>query len=142
MRCMLKSNKTCLRYKQITIISQKISQKIKSIFWKKKKKMNLKSQNFKFNILSKIVFCAFFCYKLELFGVKRSMRHKHKWLNKMACYNVLKNETYAQNYLQKQCNKYSYQICLWLIVYHHHLQKYFCKWTSCWWFIGEINNFI
>ena len=31
-----------------------------------------------------------FCYKLELFGVKRSMKHKHKWLNKTVCFSFLK----------------------------------------------------
>ena len=31
-----------------------------------------------------------FCYKLELFRVKRSMKHKHEWLNKTICFNLLK----------------------------------------------------
>ena len=32
-----------------------------------------------------------FCYKLELFEVKWSIRHEHKWLNKIVCFNFLKN---------------------------------------------------
>ena len=53
-------------------------------------KMNLKFQNSKFDISCKISFYIFFCYKLGLFGVKRSMK-QHKWLNKILCFNLLKN---------------------------------------------------
>ena len=45
------------------------------------RKMSLKFQNSKSYI---------FCYKLELFGVKRSMKYKHKWLNKTVCLSFLK----------------------------------------------------
>ena len=31
-----------------------------------------------------------FCYKLELFRVERSVKHKHEWLNKTICFNLLK----------------------------------------------------
>ena len=83
-----------------------------------------------------------FYYKLKLFGVTRSMRHKHKWLNKIVWLNFLKKLNLTQNCFQKQHNKYSYQICLWLIVHHQHMQSIFYKGTSHWWFIGKIDNFI
>ena len=70
------------------------------------------------------------------------MRHKHKWLNKIVWLNFLKKLNVTQNCLQKQHNKYSYQICLWLIVHHQHMQSIFYKGTSHWWFIGKIDNFI
>ena len=52
--------------------------------------MSMKFQNSKYNISCKISFYIFFCYKLKLFGVKRSMRHKHKYLNKIVCFNFPK----------------------------------------------------
>ena len=70
------------------------------------------------------------------------MSHKHKWLNKIVWLNFLEKLNLTQNCLQKQHNKYSYQICLWLIVHHQHIQSIFYKGTSHWWFIGKIDNFI
>ena len=32
-----------------------------------------------------------FCYNLEFLGVKRSMRHMYKWLNKNEYFNFLKD---------------------------------------------------
>ena len=55
------------------------------------RKINLKFQNSKSGISCKIAFYILFCYKLELLGVKRSMKHKHKWMNKIACFSFLKN---------------------------------------------------
>ena len=51
------------------------------------RKISLNFQNSKSNI-SFVLYI--FCYKLELFGVKRSMKHKHKWLNKIVCFKFLK----------------------------------------------------
>ena len=58
------------------------------------RKMSLKFENFKFDIACKIAFFIYifyFFYRLELFGVKRSRKHKYKWLNKIVCFNFLKN---------------------------------------------------
>ena len=49
---MLKLNKTCLRQKQTTIISEKMSQEIKRTF----SEMGLKFQKLKLTILFKITF--------------------------------------------------------------------------------------
>ena len=38
-----------------------------------------------------------FSYKLLLFGVKKSMRNNHEWLNKIVCLNFLKNYNCTQN---------------------------------------------
>ena len=89
------------------------------------RKISLKFQNSKSNISWKIEFYK--CYKLELFGVKRSIELKHKWLNKIVCFNFFKDQNYTQNCLRKHYNKYSYQICLWLVEYHHHLQTNFLQ---------------
>ena len=60
---MLKLNKTCLRQKQNTIISEKMSQEIKRTF----PEMGLKFQNLKLTILFKIAFFNYLlCKHLEL----------------------------------------------------------------------------
>ena len=130
---MLKPNEICLRSKQITTLSEKMSQHKKYILCKK----SLKFQNSKSNISCKIAFYIYFCYELEFFGV-RSMKRKHKWLNKTVCFNFLKNWNCTQSCLRKQDNKQIYLISLWLVVYHHHLYKiFFYKGTSHWWFIAK-----
>ena len=71
---MLKSNETYLRRKQITIFSEKMLQKMKSLFREKKFEISkLQMQHLMKNSVLHI-----FCYKLELFGVKESLKHKHK----------------------------------------------------------------
>ena len=44
----------------------------------------------------------------------------------------LKKVNVTQNCHQKKYNKCSYQISLWIVVYHYHLQKFF----------GKIDNFV
>ena len=56
------------------------------------RKMSLKFQNVKPDISYKIAFYVhIYFYKFELFGVKRPMRQKHKWLNKIVCFNFIKS---------------------------------------------------
>ena len=71
---MLKPNEICLRSKQITILSEKMSQHKKCIL----SKISLKFQNSKFQYLMQNSVLYIFCYELDFFGVKRSMKHKHK----------------------------------------------------------------
>ena len=68
---MLKPNEICLRWKQITIISEKnFATDEKYIL----RKMSWKFENPKFSISNKIGFFIFFVIKCETFGVKRSIR--------------------------------------------------------------------
>ena len=55
---MLKPNETCLRRKQITIFSEKMSQRINKKYTLRK--ISLKFQNSKYNISCKIAFYIFF----------------------------------------------------------------------------------
>ena len=55
------------------------------------RKMSLKFQKSHSDISCKIAFYTYFCCKLELFGVKRLVSKKNKWLNKVICFNFLKH---------------------------------------------------
>ena len=115
------------------------------------RKMSLKFRNFKSDFSCKIPFYIFFVINwnsLEWtgqWGIGIS-----SWINLYALisektetiHKIGSQNSYTQNCPQKHYNKYSYQICLSLVVYHHHLQNIFYKRASHWWFIGGNDIFI
>ena len=83
-----------------------------------------------------------FYYKLEFFGVTKSLSHKHKWLNKIVCFSFLKNSTWHKIFSRNSSISIPVKFVCDSLYITFIYKDIFYKETSHWCFIGKINNFI